>query len=176
MLSGLKYRIRLAIMSLCLFSSGHAFAEGDMQIDTVIGIGIPSNSSFDDSFIRGVAFTYATPALNFRAGYINLGDFELENGSFDSRLEITGGYLELVKVFHLNVIDVEIGGGVAATNTEMYFDGVRLREENDTSPFAELVFAKNLGKIVTLHAGAAWFSDVSGSDITVPKAGIRFSF
>lgn len=176
MLPGLKYKIRLAIIGLCLFSSGHAFAEGDMQIDTVIGIGIPSNSSFDDSFIHGVAFTYATSALNFRAGFIDLGDFELKNGDFDSRLEITGAYLELIKVIHLNAIDMEIGGGIAATDTEMYFDGVLLREESDTSPFVELVFARNLGEIVTLHAGVAWFSDVSGSDITVPKAGIRFSF
>ncbi len=173
---GIKFKIWPITLCLLFIPFHFTFAERNMQIDAVIGIGIPSNSNFDDSTVHGVAFTYAIPSVNLRAGYLELGDFTLDNGSFDNRLEIVGAYLELIKVIRLNGINLEVGAGVAATNTEMFLDGEQINSESDTSPFAEIILAKHLSELITLHAGVAWFSDVSGSDITVPKAGIRFSF
>lgn len=166
----------LTIPCLFLLSSAYTFADRNMQIDAVVGIGIPSHSNFDEAAIYGVAFTYVTSSLNFRAGLINLGDFELANSDSDNHLEIVGTYLELVKVIHLDLLDLELGAGIAATEAKMYFEGERLHQESDTSPFVEFVVAKNVSELLTLQAGIAWFSDVSGSDITAPKAGIRFSF
>lgn len=171
-----KFRTLTAAICMLIGVVGFAHAEHNLQADAVVGVSIPSTSGFDSTFALSASITYAHSSMRYRLGYLNLGDFTLENGSVNSRLEIDGYYLEILKVFALDWANMEIGAGLVATNTVLFFENEQLRDASDTSPFVEFVLSRKINELITLHAGVSWISDVSGSDITQPKTGIRFSF
>lgn len=158
------------------FFSKSALADRNIQLDAVLGNAIPSNSAFKGSVIQSFAFTYASTALNYRIGIIDFGHFDLKESNNKSRLNIKGAYLELIKVVEVDIAKLEMGVGIMASETDMIFIGEKFREESDTSPFVEVSVSKDLGQLITINAGIYWISDLSGSDITIPKVAMRFSF
>jgi len=160
------------------FQITSALADSDMQVDASIGATLPSNENYKAGLNQNVSFTYASSSLSYRVGLTHLGNLALKSkdSEGDSELRIYGGYFELVKVFDLGAINLEAGAGVLFSETEVVFLDKQIHEEYDTSPFAEITVSRNINELISFHAGFIWISDVSGSNIVVPKAGMRFSF
>ncbi|WP_086930076.1 hypothetical protein [Agarilytica rhodophyticola] len=159
----------------CLVLSTAAAAQ-NFHADVGIGSVAPTNSGYETGYALDHAIAYEHSIFVFRLGGMFLGSIEPEDAAEDTEIDIGGVYLNVAGVIELAPVKIELGTGVLFSETRADFMGRRVSEESDQSPFAGVKVILGINKLVSLQADWKYIDDVTGGNLNVVNAGVRFSF
>ena len=150
-----------------------------------MGAAFTDNEHYGESETRDMTVGYRVGGYNFRLGY-NLIDripHERDDGgslydlrSPDTGISIDGYYLSLTKTIALQSVQWELGGGLYASKSEVYFEKRKVNESDDESPFINIKLIKPLSDLFALQGDWKYIHDVTGGNINLLQVGIAFSF
>ncbi|WNO10143.1 hypothetical protein [Teredinibacter sp. KSP-S5-2] len=170
-------RKTLSLLSLTAigFFSAFSYAE-NLQIEGTFGVANLSKSGYTSGENSEISIAYTTPNIFYRVGGTYIGGFSLSEDRDHSDVNIGGIFAGVGNTFDLGFLDMDIEGGLLYSKLEASYQGRDLDEQNDTSPYLTVKFEKRLPKLVGIHLGYKYINDLSGSDINLIQAGVRFHF
>lgn len=165
-----------AILSVLggLLTSGPAFAQ--VEWDLSGGASFPSASNYDSDVFANTSLGYGMGNWAARAGYLYVGEFELESTLTAASVTMRGPYVQAVRRFPTRIVDWELGVGAAHLESEALFGGRVLERQTEWDAFLELALTKNLSRGLSLKGSYIYFNDRLGSNVSALSVGVRLSF
>lgn len=148
----------------------------DTLVDVAGGVTKPSASGYDHDLYANASVGYRHSDWVFRLGYMDLGEFELENATAPAEVSMSAPYIAVHRQFDTGFVVWEVGVGLAHVTTEARLHQRLVDERDENAPFLELVLVKQLNRVFAVKAGYLYLIDVGGSDVSALSAGVRLSF
>lgn len=166
-----------ALLLLLMFSSA-VFAEKNLHLEAGIGAVSVENRDYDEGLVLDQAFAYSSSGFIFRIGFVHMEDINPDStdDSESAEIEINGPYIGAAKVIDMDVLQLEVGAGLLYSETVATLLGRELGEDRDSSPMINIKLVKSFGSVFALQGGWKYIDDVSGGDLHLFQAGVRFSF
>ena len=172
----MKHYVRGMLVAALLSSTASISVSETFQIELAAGQAFESSGDYDEARVYDVALGYDFDQLAVRAGYLDVAELKL-SGSESVGVDVDAFYVGLAKVLKFQVIDLELGGGLARYESEANFHSADIGKEDDVTPYVEINLIKPFEKSrVSIQVGWMGIHDVSGSDLSVLQAGFRLSF
>ncbi|WP_347331018.1 hypothetical protein [Marinimicrobium locisalis] len=157
-----------------LVMAGPALAQ--VELDFSAGASFPSASDYDSDVFANTSLGYRMGDWSARAGYLSLGDFELDSDVADASITMRGPYMQAVRRFETRLLTWELGAGAARLESEAELSGRLLDEQSEWGAFVEVAGVRQLVDGFSLKGSYLYFNDRLGSDVSALAVGIRFSF
>lgn len=151
-------------------------AAAQVELDGAVGRSFPSASGYESGRFANASFGYVIGDWVARAGYLHVGEFELESAPTAASVEMSGYYLQAVRRFPARVVDWELGLGAAKLESLARLGGRPLARQTEWEPFLELAATKKVVDGLFVKGGYLYLNDQVGSDVSALFVGLRFSF
>ncbi len=168
-----KYLVTLST-ALWTLAAGSALAQ--VEWDLAGGASFPSASNYESDVFANTSLGYGGGNWVGRAGYLFVGEFELESDLASARITMRGPYVQAVRRFNTRILDWELGLGAAQLESEAVLGGRVLEKQTEWDAFLELALTKKMTDGLFLKGSYYYFNDRLGSDVSSLAVGIRFSF
>ena len=153
-----------------------ALAEDKFHVDLNICSVRVAGEDYDNGIAFDNAIAYAHKSVVYRIGALYLDGLEPAGARRDTEIEVKAIYLNIAKRLDVKAFALELGGGVVFSESEAEFLGRELAEEDDESPFINVKVIKDLNDFFSLQADWKYVDDLTGGDLHLLQAGVRFSF
>ncbi len=170
-----KKSVYWGVLLGCLTASNYALSE-KISIDGSLGNATLSESGYTSGMAIDASVAFAHSNFLYRAGGLHIEEISLEDNKDDSDITISGAYLGIGHRIDLKIIQLELEGGAAFTQTEATYQDREIANEKDTNPYVNIRFVKKLSNLISLQGGWKHINDVNGTDLNLIQAGMRFSF
>lgn len=155
----------------------------DFILEGSLGAAEPQSGSYDSSLLMEGSAGFHSNGWIYRIGFTVFDAFKSDDANNKLEIETSGAYLHAAKIVDLEPFNLEIGAGLYRTRSEAFMaksphnSGQRkIGSAYGTSPFATIALVKEINTLLSLQGGFKYINDVSGSDLNMIYAGIRFNF
>ena len=164
--------ISLLALSFC------TYADSTLHLEPSIGLVSIENREYDEGYVLDHAFAVSSRGFMFRAGVLHMAGITPEGvaSTNDAEIKITAAHLGASKIIDLNIVLLEIGGGLLYSETKARFMGRELAEDRDTSPMFNAKVIRKINDFFAVQADWKYMDDLSGGNVHTLQAGVRFSF
>lgn len=160
----------------CLLCAGQTSAESRFHADLTAGGGFISESGYDPGTALDHSIAYTNSGFSYRFGLLGILDLKTKNGLNKAQLDVRSAYLGIAKEIDLELLQLELGGGIVASETELTLLQREIANEKDQSPFINAKLTKSINNFFALQLDWKYIHDLSGADFNLIQAGVRFSF
>lgn len=162
------------ILALILLSST-TFSDA-IRLDLSAGSVAVGNADYNTGAAGMAGASFNFNSLIIGGGVLKIIELRPDDQRSDTEIEVTGIYLGLAKEIDFKVLSLELGGGAVYAETEADYLGRELNSDDDVSPYVSARLVKGFGPLFSLQGGWQYIDDLSGGDLHLFQAGVRFSF
>ncbi len=168
----------LLVFLLQFVGSFTVLAETNMHITAGIGAVSVENRDYDEGVLLDHSFGFSAVGFVLDGGFLYMDNITPSgvDDSADAEIKVKGPYIGVAKIIDFEVLQLEVGGGLMYSETVATFLGREISEDTDTSPMASIRLTKNMNDFFAVHGNWKYIDDVSGGDLHLFQAGVRFSF